>query len=189
MKRKADLFHRCPWIYGTFWMSISSVVFHTVRCVAKTILNYETLQYWNLTFQYCSIYWAILSRIAQLSEQYGESTIQILISQQDQCWSCNVQQQCRGGREREGEGRRERRERWREREQAGCPQDWTRLIGTRASRTLRRCDPIFWLSQKLFFHWPYLLIVSLFSNCKLWFGQVGVLSISYSVTASWKGSY
>ena len=58
-------------------------------------------------------------------------------------------QQRSGGREREG--RRQRREGRREREQARHPQDWTRLIKTRASRTLLRCDPIFWLSQKVFF--------------------------------------
>ena len=60
-----------------------------------------------------------------------------------------------GGREMEGEERRERRERregGREREQAKHPQDWTRLIGTGASRTLLRCNPIFSLIQKLFFH-------------------------------------
>ena len=39
----------------------------------------------KFTLQYCSIYWEIFSRIAQLSKQYGELTVPVLISQDGQC--------------------------------------------------------------------------------------------------------
>ena len=42
--------------------------------------NTDTVYYWTWMLQYCSINWAIFSRIAQLSEQYRESTLPILIS-------------------------------------------------------------------------------------------------------------
>ena len=35
------------------------------------------------------IYLVIFTHIAQLSEQYGESTLPKLISQEGQCWNCN----------------------------------------------------------------------------------------------------
>ena len=54
------------------------------------ILNYKKIIIWKFYSQYCLIYWAIFSRIAQLSEHYRRRINSFNIDiQEGQCWSCN----------------------------------------------------------------------------------------------------